>query len=95
VRSTRYAMNWSFAARRRSAAVSPMKSVPLGPNWSFARFQGSWFRGAGRRSGSGGGGSAVRWSIRRVRAYSGLRPRQLACVFFRRAVWQSSPPQAR
>ena len=47
--------DWSFAARRSSAQITPMKSAPLPPNWSFARSQGSWFNGAGKRSGSGRG----------------------------------------
>ena len=55
VGSTRYGRNWSFAARTISAPITPIKSAPCAPNWSFARSQGSWFRGAGSRSGSGAG----------------------------------------
>jgi hypothetical protein len=41
-----------------------MKSAPWALNWSFANHQGSWFNGAGNRSGSGGWGTrAARWSI--------------------------------
>jgi hypothetical protein len=54
VESDRYGLHWSFAERMISAPITPMKSAPCTPNWSFARSQGSWFNGAGKRSGSGG-----------------------------------------
>ncbi len=57
--SMTYALNWSFAARMISVPITPMKSAPCAPNWSFANSQGSWFKGAGKRSGSGGGGACV------------------------------------
>jgi hypothetical protein len=38
---------WSFAVWIISAPITPMKLAPCGPNWSFAKFQGSWSRGAG------------------------------------------------
>jgi hypothetical protein len=41
-----------------------MKSAPCDPNWSFAKFQGSWLSGGGMRSGSEVSGRAARWSIR-------------------------------
>jgi len=41
-----------------------MKSTPCALNWSFANHHGSWFNGAGNRSGSAGWGAcAARWSI--------------------------------
>ena len=54
-----YGRIWSFAVRIISAPITPMKSAPCGPNWSFAKFQGSWFSGGGNRSGSGGSGCAA------------------------------------
>jgi len=67
-----------------------MKSARCTPNWSFAKSHGSWFNGAGNRSGSGGWGACVaRSSILQAMLYPGFRLRQLACVFCRRAVWQS------
>jgi hypothetical protein len=36
-----------------------MKSARCTPNWSFAKSHGSWFNGAGNRSGSGGWGACV------------------------------------
>ena len=47
----RYGRNWSFAERTISAPITPMKSARCEPNWSFANSQGSWFNGAGKRSG--------------------------------------------
>jgi hypothetical protein len=58
-------------------------------------FQGSWFSGAGMRSGSVASGRAARWSMRHAMEYSGFRLRQLAWVFCRRAAWQSGLQQAR
>jgi hypothetical protein len=55
VGSMRYARNWSFANRTISAPITAMKSARCDPNWSFANSQGSWFNGAGKRIGSGGG----------------------------------------
>lgn len=76
-------------------SATPMKSMPYGENSSFAAFQGSWSKGLGSRSGSAGGSRwLARWSSRRAAAYSGLRLRQLAWVFWRRAVWQSELLQA-
>ena len=76
--SMRYGLNWSFAVRTISAPITPMKSQPCVPNWSFATFQGSWFNGEGNRSGSDGWVCAARWSIRQAMAYPGFRLRQPA-----------------
>ena len=95
VESTGYARNWSFADRTISAPITPMKSARWDPNWSFANSQGSWFKGAGSRNGSGGVCvCAARWSIRQAMAYPGFRRRQLAWVFCRRDTWHSAFPQA-
>src|ERR1035437_9873963 len=59
VGSMRYALKWSFATRIISALITPMKSAPCTPKWSFATSQGSWFTGAGNRSDSGGWGTCV------------------------------------
>ena len=73
-----------------------MKSMPYEENSSFATFQGSWSKGLGMRSGSAGGSIwLARWSSRRVAAYSGLRLRQLACVFLRNAARQAGFLQQR
>jgi hypothetical protein len=64
VGSVRYGRIWSFAVRTISAPITPMKSAPCGQNWSFAKFQGSWFNGAGIRRGSGASVCVARWSIR-------------------------------
>ncbi len=55
---------WSFAERTRSVPISPRKSAPWAPNWSFATSQGSRSKGAGKRSGSGGRSRARRCSRR-------------------------------
>lgn len=55
---------WSFAERTTSVPISPRKSAPWAPNWSFARSQGSRSKGAGKRSGSGGCSRARRCSRR-------------------------------
>jgi hypothetical protein len=48
---------------------NPNEISALGPNWSFATSQGTWFNGAGRRKGSGGGWvCAARWSMRQLMA---------------------------
>ena len=60
VGSVRYGRIWSFAVRTISAPITPMKSAPCGPNWSFATSQGSWLSGGGNRSGSGASGCAAR-----------------------------------
>gem|GEM_PF-5521744 len=59
VGSIGYGPNWSFAVRRISAPITPMKSARCAPNWSFANSHGSWSSGAGNRSGSGGWGACV------------------------------------
>jgi hypothetical protein len=80
--SARYGRIWSFAVRRISEAIIPMKSVPCGPNWSFATSLGSWFSGGGIRSASGASGCVdARWSIRHDIEYPGLRLRQSDWVF--------------
>src|SRR5664280_3598280 len=59
VGSMRYALKWSFATRMISELITPMKSAPCNPKWSFATSQGRRFNGARNRSGSGGWGTCV------------------------------------
>jgi hypothetical protein len=64
VGSIRYERNWSFAERTRSDPITPMKSDPFCPNSSFARSQGSWPNGRGKRSASGACACAPRCWMR-------------------------------